>query len=421
MAGQPWVPHEWLADVLLAVAFDAGGHAALAAIVMLSLLALQLTIFLSVRRSVGPEGTFLVLLGLSMVLPPFILARPHVLIWPLLALWTAALLRASDEQRAPTLWLPVLMLAWANLHGSFMLGFVIFGFFALEAWARAAWSLAVLRHWVLVGVLSLLASLINANGINAFIHPVTITTMKTLHLIAEWQPSTTTKTPLFYVVLLATFGFLLLRGERVQPARLALLLLLLGMAFSQVRHQSWLAVVAALILPTQFQSGEPRQSPPFFASPSARLRWLAVTAVVASAVVIGRLLLPLTPEQNQGYPRDLLAAVPPELRFQPALNGYSLGGPMILAGMRPYIDGRADLYGDDYFADYARVVAGDVARFERLVAKHGISWTVLEKPDQGLIAALDASPRWRRIYADKVGVIHVRRSAQPAAASRPSA
>ena len=28
------------------------------------------------------------------------------------------------------------------------------------------------------------------------------------------------------------------------------------------------------------------------------------------------------------------------------LNGYSMGGPLILSGIRPYIDGRGDMYGD---------------------------------------------------------------------------
>jgi hypothetical protein len=419
VAGQPWVPHEWLADVLLALAYDAGGHAALASIVMLSLLSTQLVVFLWVRRSVGPVGSFLALLGLSMALPPFILARPHVLVWPLLALWTATLLRSADEQRRPPLWLPLLMLAWANLHGSFLLGFVIMGCLALEAWVSAGWSWVVLKRWILVGAASLLASVVNANGVDALIHPVTITSMKTLHLIAEWQPSTTTKTPLFYVVLLATLALLLLRGQRIQPARLALLLVLLGMAFSQVRHQSWLAIVAALILPAQLRLNQ-QPLPKLFANSAVRVRWLAAASAAAALVVIGRLLVPLTPEQNQGFPSELLAAVPPELRSDPVLNGYSLGGPMILAGMRPYIDGRADLYGDAYFTEYSKVVAGDFPRFQRLVAKHGIAWTMLEFPDQGLIAALDASPEWRRIYADKVGVIHVRRlarrpSPQPAA------
>jgi hypothetical protein len=233
--------------------------------------------------------------------------------------------------------------------------------------------------------------------------------MKTLHLIAEWQPSTTTKTPFFYVALLGTLALLLLRGVRVEPVRLALLLLLLGMAFSQVRHQGWFAIVAALILPTQFGRSV-RRPPPVFADRRSSGKWLAVAFAAVTALILGRLWFPLTPEENQGQPRSLLAAIPAELRSQPVFNGYSLGGPLVLAGIRPYIDGRADLYGDAYFQDFTRIVEGDFARFERLAATRRINWTILEKPDQGLIARMDASPEWRRIYEDEVGVIHVRRA-----------
>jgi hypothetical protein len=90
-------------------------------------------------------------------------------------------------------------------------------------------------------------------------------------------------------------------------------------------------------------------------------------------------------------------------------NGYSFGGPLILAGIKPYIDGRADLYGDAFVSDYEQITRGDRARFNRAVDRFGIRWTMLPPSSSPLIAALDASPRWRRIYADRVGIIHVRR------------
>jgi hypothetical protein len=121
-----------------------------------------------------------------------------------------------------------------------------------------------------------------------------------------------------------------------------------------------------------------------------------------------RAWLPFTPTENPANPRGLLAAVPSPLRAQPMLNGYSLGGPLILAGMRPFIDGRAEIYGDRFFADYLRITSGDEASFDRAVAHYHIRWTMLPHSDAPLIRRLDASPHWRRIYADPVGAIHVR-------------
>jgi hypothetical protein len=123
------------------------------------------------------------------------------------------------------------------------------------------------------------------------------------------------------------------------------------------------------------------------------------------------LALPIVPPEGPANPRSLIAAVPRELRSQPLFNEYSFGGPLILAGIRPYIDGRADMYGDAFFHDYARIADGDMRRFQRAADRHAIQWTMLQPGNARLIAALDASPEWKRLHSDKVGVIHVRRTA----------
>jgi hypothetical protein len=51
---------------------------------------------------------------------------------------------------------------------------------------------------------------------------------------------------------------------------------------------------------------------------------------------------------------------------------------------------------------------GDWDVFNRAANKYGFRWTMLQK-DNRLVEKLDASPNWRRLYSDEVGVIHVRR------------
>jgi len=111
-------------------------------------------------------------------------------------------------------------------------------------------------------------------------------------------------------------------------------------------------------------------------------------------------------------PQKLIAHVPPSLRTKPVFNEYSFGGPLILAGIKPYIDGRADMYGDAFVLDWVDMADGDMAKFDGAVRKYGIQWTML-RPNQKLVKQLDASPRWRRFYADQVGIIHVRIDSGP--------
>ena len=410
MAGQPWVAHEWLAEILYATAFNAAGYAGLAAVVAAALMALHLIVFLHLRSRVGPVAMLAAFIAMDLILAKFLLARPHVLVWPLLALWTSMLLTSRDRGKPPPPALALVMLVWTNLHGSFALGLIVAGAIALDAVIAAGWRKPALLGWLNFGLLALIASLINLNGAAGLLHPLAIMGMDTLHLINEWNPGTVSESPLFFVVLIATLAIVLLKGVRLSFGETALLLALLTLAFMQVRHQSWLGIVAAMLLTPRLAGAVRSGLPPVFATPGERRAWIGAAAALAALLVAARFAVPVEPEEGPGTPRSLIAAIPPELRSQPVLNEYSFGGPLILAGMRPYIDGRADMYGDAFFSDYSRMVnGGDFTRLERAVERYGIRWTMLPN-EQSLVEPLDASPDWRRIYSDEVGVIHVRRS-----------
>jgi hypothetical protein len=94
------------------------------------------------------------------------------------------------------------------------------------------------------------------------------------------------------------------------------------------------------------------------------------------------------------------------------LNGYSMGGPLILSGIRPYVDGRGDMYGDALVVDYARIAHGDPEAFGRAVRRWNIGWAILPNGSK-LIPLLDRSPDWRLLRRDGVGAIYVR--VQPSA------
>jgi hypothetical protein len=115
-----------------------------------------------------------------------------------------------------------------------------------------------------------------------------------------------------------------------------------------------------------------------------------------------------TPPESAANPRSLIAAVPPSLRTQPVFNEYTFGGPLILAGIKPYIDGRAEIYGDAFVADYANIIDGDMAAYNRAVERYGIRWAMLPRTSNALIRGLETSGQWRRIYADRIGVIEVK-------------
>ena len=104
----------------------------------------------------------------------------------------------------------------------------------------------------------------------------------------------------------------------------------------------------------------------------------------------------------------MVASEPPALRSQPLLNGYGMGGPLILSGIRPYVDGRGDMYGDGLVVGYKRIIDGDPVALAEAEREWDLRWAILPVRYRKLIALLDRSPGWRRYYGDEVGVIYVR-------------
>jgi hypothetical protein len=337
---------------------------------------------------------------MDFALIPMLLARPHVLTWPLLAFWVWLMLRARQNERAPPLFAALLMGLWANLHGGFVFGLLIAAVFGLEALALSADKPRALRQWLVFGAICAFAIFINGNGVEGVFQPLRFTQLQMLPLIDEWKPSTPAKTPFFFAVLAVSLALIVWKRPRLSWARWLLLAAFLALALLQVRHQAMLAIIAAMILPSGFSRDE-------IGDHAMDRTMRAVTLCGAVLLVIARAVMPLTPPENEANPWNLIAAVPPELRSQPVLNGYSMGGPLILSGIRPYIDGRGDMYGDALVVGFSRIVHGDAEAFADAQQRWNFRWAMLPEEDKGLIALLDRSG-WRKIYADKVGVIYVR-------------
>ena len=382
--------------MILASAYRLAGYSGLAALVTAALMGLHAIVFFNARGSTRP---LLVIVAMDLVLIPMMLARPHVLTWPLLALWTWLMMRAREKDRSPPLAAALLMTLWANLHGGFVFGFLVAGAFGLEALIAGPDRMRVVRQWGLFGLACALAACVNGNGIAGVVHPLHFTNLEMLPFIDEWKPSSPKVTPAFFIVLALVIGLVAWKRPRLHPVRWALLAALLGLALLQVRHQTTLAIVAAMLLPPGF-AGRAR---------AGKLdRTVIAVAVAAAAMLVAvRALLPIHPAESEANPWKMIAAVPPDLRSQPVLNGYSMGGPLILSGIRPYIDGRGDMYGDALVLGFVRISNADPGAFDAAVRRWNIRWAML--PDHERAADRAARPcRWTHIYKDKVGVIYVR-------------
>lgn len=408
--GAPWTAHEWLAEALMAAAFGLAGWAGLGLLTAFSVALVMLLVGVDLRRWLAPRHVLAALAALFIVLAPAILARPHVLAWPLLTAWTILLLRAREVGRAPPLVGALLMLVWANLHGSFLFGFLLLGIFGLEALiAERDWRRVVIQ-WGAFAAATLILALITPAGIEGLVFPVKVSSMEALRLIEEWRPSSPARDPLFFAIAAGALLLLLWKRPRLSVPRLILLALLSYLALTHARHQALLAVVGTLVVVPAL-GGRSEEA--------AGERWswrdwglLSAGLLLLTAV---RLAVPVQTGDSGTNPRAAIAAVPAALRGAPVFNSYSFGGPLILNGIAPFIDGRADMYGDAFTFRSRAIEDGDAAAFRRAVDRWGIAWTILY-PGTRLVKVLDRDPDWHRIYADEWAVIHVHRASNREAA-----
>jgi hypothetical protein len=406
-AGAPWIAHEWLADVLFAIARRAAGWSG---VTWLTGAAAGGAVYVVARRAArdltGPALIVLAVLALGLLLPS-LLARPHILALPVLAIWCDGLFAARERGRAPRIAFAALMAPWANLHGGFAFGLALIGAFALEALIEASPQarLAVFREWALFGLASLAAALITPFGIEGLLFPIRLLQASELANVGEWRPENFAHPGPMEFALLGLIGLAVLKPLRLTPVRAALLLGLVHISLQHARHEMLLAILAPMLLarPIADALGARPADP---APPPAR-RYVLAALGLALCVSGARLALPIARGDGPSAPMSALASVPVELRERPVLNAYSFGGFLIHAGVRPFIDGRADMFGDAFMSLYARLQDGDPDALAETLKRYPIGWTIFA-PSQKIVSELDRAPGWRRLYADRFAVVHAR-------------
>ncbi len=184
-----WVNHEWLAEILMSLAWQAGGPIGLVGLKLLLALGTLGFLLVVFERSglpllVRDIGLPLVAVAVS---PWTMTVRPQLFsLFLFMAL--LATLRAVDRGRRGALAaVPFIMLAWCNLHGGWLVGMAVFlPWLAFEFFdRRVSWRARC--GALLVGVLAAGATLLNPYGAGLWVF-----LWRTVGLnrpdISEWQP-----------------------------------------------------------------------------------------------------------------------------------------------------------------------------------------------------------------------------------------
>lgn len=411
MAGQPYLAYSAQADRLFYLLWKAGGAPALGLFAAVALVLALLPFALLIGRlGARPWVEAATLLLIATATGPYWGARPHVLGFVIFGLLVYLVERPFGLARA--LLAGGLLGLWANLHGTFHIGFGLVGL-AVLAWLMAR-DLRSATAAALAFALGFSGSLLSPYGLRLWIAPFATVANPTLPLVNVDWTSLRPLSPTF-----AAMGLLLLVAVavgvwRASDPRAGAALGLVLPAIQIARLTPFAAPLLGLVVLERLVGRLPRlkldAGSPVLALTASR----RATVGVWSLLPVGLLLaLPLLPASIEGgafreLPERavdrLLACGEPA----PVWNDYNWGGYLLWRGDGRYlvgIDGRAEtLYSNRVLHSQIRVWQGQEG-WEAIVQASPARYALMPS---GTIAAIDGLPGWRLVFADDIATLSVR-------------
>lgn len=418
-----WINHEWLSEVAFGAAFDAAGAIALIALkVTVALLTVGLVYGHVVRRGADPLRAGLVLLpSILLMTPGFATVRPQMFTFLFFALTVIVVHRIETRSERWLVALPPLLAVWVNFHGGVLAGAGILGIWGIarvaDAWfapdRRAA--LRGLRGPIAAGLACGLALVANpyGPGLPAFL-------LRTATVprpdIVEWQGLDVFSVPgVIWLGLTAFAAATILRSAAPKrPALLAVLLALVLLPLSAVRHLQLFAIGLPVVLADDFVSAWRRRTPPSEAGPRGRFAVVSATLIAASLLVAmgtrEATCIRIDRQRSIAFPVravDWLArsGVSGNMATYFDWGEYAIWHlyPDVLVGM----DGRREtVYPPDIYREYLRFQSGVEGWSE-----------VIERPETDMVlfsrawptySLMSLAPGWTRAYEDEIAGVFVR-------------
>ncbi len=426
----PWTAHEWLSEVIMALVNKAFG---LTGIVLFFAFLIAFTYYLLFRIVRKKRGNILaeILVILLVITSSEIhwLARPHIFTLLLFVIWYALLDEFQYRNRNYLYFLPAIMLLWVNLHGGFIIGFVLMAVYlfdnTVKVFSAAAGERSEYRRKArLLGAAfaaCLLVSLVNPYGYHILLFPFKLTSNNfIMDNVQEFLSPNFHEAMPFKYLLYLLIGVFALSAGRLRFVELVLVLLFTNMALYSSRFIPLFAIIVTPILVRQMSTLLDESHGKIFSffrkragrigSVDAAARgylWpLAAVAVVAVAALNGTI----------GFHFDAKIKPVAAVRFMKKehikgnmFNNDEFGDYIIYAASDEYkvfFDGRSDMYGAARMKEYFRV-----ARLEEgwndVLRKYNIDMIIFDN-DSALSSFLLQRKDWKLIYSDRVADIFVR-------------
>lgn len=263
---QPYVEQQWLAQLVLAAVHAAGGLEAALLLRAAILVLTAASLYHAARRADAPPAAAAVTCLLALVsIVGGAAVRPQLLAIPLFTLFLLGTTIWTDRPWT-LLALPLAMILWANVHGSFPLGISLVGAALLGRLLPVGWRQGsgralrqlrqdpVVRRLAALLALCTLAPLVNPYGLGIVLWladylRLNLGSAGLPPLSQEWLPTSfaTAHGTLFFLNVLLAIA-LLVRSGLPSPGDGLRLLVFGVLGLQAVRNTLWWAIVAAPLL-----------------------------------------------------------------------------------------------------------------------------------------------------------------------------
>lgn len=428
--GDPLTPHEWLADVIFAAVHRLAG---LDGVVWLTALVVALSAWLVYKHSMDLSKMSILALvgGLLGAAASSVhwLTRPHIFTILFSAIWAMELEKVRLGLKKGWLLFPAMMVVWANLHGAFIAGLVIWGLVFLGEILEGQKNLGELKILIWIGPSSILASLLNPDGFG--IWKTGFGFLGNQYLVshtAEYLPPDF-QNPVFWPFLMVVGISILVLGlssRRMSISQLFLLGSWTAMALYSARNIPLYIVIAVPILSDLgakllIDSGSAR-IPTWFLGLQRRIDLTEreikggavglIVVLVSLGLLLGGTRLDFQSAGNGFSDQVFPVAAVDWLEENPqdgnSFNYFPWGG-YLLYRLWPeqlvFIDGQTDFYGEDLTREYEQVITleGD---WRQVFRKYDIS-RVIMPAGSSLADYLSENPEWDILYQDSTSKIFV--------------
>jgi hypothetical protein len=386
---QPWINHEWLAEVIIAIAWNAAGAGSGGAGIVAVKVAIGLAIAVVVCRHLITRAVGVPLLGallmtaygMAVILPGLRSLRPQAFTYLAFALLLVWIHRASRGRVAWMALAPPLMALWANLHGGFVAGLGVLGVWVLSDAIRLRGRPS---GALVITVASAAATAITPYGWTLW--TFLARTLGPRPEIAEWQGvSLVTIQGLAYLAVAGTgvTALFLTRRPR-QPIDILLIVCAVVLPFIAQRHLPLTVLIVLIFGGEHIASAASRQSHQSPSRSGDRFRPLVAAALLVETCV---LLVLMVTSPNTGRIVYGVAEYPVEAVARLADLADAGGGANVAvhfnwgeyllwhAGPRVKvsIDGRREtVYSDATYQDNMQFIDG-VGAWDRLLMRHSLA------------------------------------------------